>query len=225
MWELANFGNLDQNGNGDLDQDQLTNLFELQNGSNPNSIDANSNHIPDDWELANAGKFAVFPPCHFCEIGADADRSEARWYLWNDTDTAVNHSISTAQASLLLGIRRRHRRHRYILGRHQRHWRATELDLRRGRRFRGSVFTYGFTFPFYGQDHTQVFVSSNGLLCFGAPNTTYDNRALPDPSPRRISSPRSGTISTRVPRATSITNRKATVSSSSSRALRNRRVG
>jgi hypothetical protein len=36
----------------------------------------------------------------------------------------------------------------------------------------------GFTFPFFGAGNTTVFVSSNGLLTFGAANTTFTNADL-----------------------------------------------
>ncbi|HEY8461328.1 MAG TPA: PxKF domain-containing protein, partial [Blastocatellia bacterium] len=36
----------------------------------------------------------------------------------------------------------------------------------------------GFTFPFYGVNNTNVFVSSNGLLTFGAANTGFTNADL-----------------------------------------------
>ena len=34
-WEMAHFGNLNQNGSGDFDGDGLTNLQEYQMGTNP----------------------------------------------------------------------------------------------------------------------------------------------------------------------------------------------
>jgi hypothetical protein len=37
----------------------------------------------------------------------------------------------------------------------------------------------GFSFPFFGVSQTQAFVSSNGLVSFGAGNTTFTNQALP----------------------------------------------
>ena len=43
-----------------------------------------------------------------------------------------------------------------------------------------TVLALGFTFPFYGVDQTEVYVSANGHLAFGAGNTgSYTNFALP----------------------------------------------
>lgn len=59
-WELAQFGNLNQNASGDPDRDGFSNLVEYQNGTdpkNPNSIpgDADGDSLPDVWENANLG--------------------------------------------------------------------------------------------------------------------------------------------------------------------------
>jgi PGF-pre-PGF domain-containing protein len=37
----------------------------------------------------------------------------------------------------------------------------------------------GFTFPFYGADKTQFYVTTNGVVSFGGANTAYNNVALP----------------------------------------------
>ncbi|MCP4161124.1 MAG: hypothetical protein GY760_13710, partial [Deltaproteobacteria bacterium] len=52
-WEIANFGNLDQTGTIDSDNDGLTDLQEYQNDTNPNSKDTDSDGMDDGWEVAN----------------------------------------------------------------------------------------------------------------------------------------------------------------------------
>lgn len=39
-----------------------------------------------------------------------------------------------------------------------------------------------FSFPFYGQSHQQLYLSTNGLITFGAPNTAYLPQPIPSPT-------------------------------------------
>ena len=190
LWEIANFANLNQGANGDTDGDYISNLVEFQNGSNPNSAtDGNSNGIPDDWELANTGKFSVYPPAITAELPRMQTASKPL-YLWNDTDSVVNYSATVTGASvpayshkdsLTGGIAPSWEDGISTTGTHL----ATISGADEGEQsvdFTNSTFPTSFTFPFYGRSFNQISVSSNGLLCFGAPSTSYDNRALPDPT-------------------------------------------
>jgi hypothetical protein len=180
-WELQHFTNLDQTSSGDPDNDGLTNAQELAIGTDPTTIgvDANGNGLPDDWELANAGQFAAFPPI----LAAKMPRmqSEAKpLILSNDTDTAVIYSVTVSGATLP--------GYSYadsLSGDIAYSWEDISAT---GTRLavisaaddasEPAPFT-GFSFPFYGQNYSQVFVSSNGLLSFGAGSTSYGNTFLP----------------------------------------------
>ena len=46
----------------------------------------------------------------------------------------------------------------------------------------GDIVPIGFTFNFYGDDHTNIGLTSNGYLTFGADLTDFSNDAIPDPN-------------------------------------------
>ncbi|MBI4387452.1 MAG: InlB B-repeat-containing protein, partial [Candidatus Omnitrophica bacterium] len=50
-WEMEHFGNLDQDGSGDFDNDQLTNLAEFREGTNPKNIDTDGDGFADGDEV------------------------------------------------------------------------------------------------------------------------------------------------------------------------------
>jgi uncharacterized repeat protein (TIGR01451 family) len=50
-WETSYFGNLSRNGTVDYDNDQLTDLAEYQEGTNPTVKDTDSDGMPDGWEV------------------------------------------------------------------------------------------------------------------------------------------------------------------------------
>ncbi len=54
-WELANFGNLDETGSGDFDNDFASNLLEQQGGSDPTDPgsypDTDADGLNDGWEM------------------------------------------------------------------------------------------------------------------------------------------------------------------------------
>ena len=103
-------------------------------------------------------------------------------YLWNDTDSVVNYSATVTGASvpayshkdsLTGGIAPSWEDGISTTGTHLATISNTDDDSE------PATFT-NFTFPFYGQVFSQVFVSSNGLLLFGSGDSSYQNRALPD---------------------------------------------
>lgn len=51
LWEIANFGNLNQTGAGDPDQDGLTNLQENTLGTDPNNADTDGDGLTDGAEV------------------------------------------------------------------------------------------------------------------------------------------------------------------------------
>ncbi|MCP4745296.1 MAG: hypothetical protein GY874_04015, partial [Desulfobacteraceae bacterium] len=59
QWEMDNFGNMNQDPNGDEDNDGLTNLQEYTFGTDPNlsRSDHDNDSLPDTWE-AQYGKLS-----------------------------------------------------------------------------------------------------------------------------------------------------------------------
>jgi YVTN family beta-propeller protein len=53
-WEIANFGDTDQNGFADTDGDGLTDLQESQNSTDPNDSDTDDDALSDGYEVDNA---------------------------------------------------------------------------------------------------------------------------------------------------------------------------
>jgi hypothetical protein len=58
-WEIANFGDLDEDGTGDADSDGLTDAQEFAAGSNPNSTDSDGDGLLDAAEVAAGSWFAI----------------------------------------------------------------------------------------------------------------------------------------------------------------------
>ncbi|MFN4227545.1 MAG: 6-bladed beta-propeller [Candidatus Ratteibacteria bacterium] len=52
-WEKFYFGNVGQNINGDPDMDELTNIEEYYNRTNPTKFDTDDDKMPDGWEVKN----------------------------------------------------------------------------------------------------------------------------------------------------------------------------
>ena len=46
-----------------------------------------------------------------------------------------------------------------------------------------AVLSLPFSFPFYGQSYTQLYVSTNGLITFGSANSAFTPQSIPNPSP------------------------------------------
>ena len=56
-WEMSYFGHLNYGPNDDPDGDGLTNLMELQLGTDPTQFDADTDNdgLPDSWEMTHFG--------------------------------------------------------------------------------------------------------------------------------------------------------------------------
>jgi alpha-tubulin suppressor-like RCC1 family protein len=50
-WEIQHFGDLNRNGEGDFDEDGLTDFIEFQIGTLPDSADSDNDGMPDKWEI------------------------------------------------------------------------------------------------------------------------------------------------------------------------------
>ncbi len=51
VWELTYFGTTDRDGTGDFDNDDLTDLLEFENNTNPTLMDSEDDGMPDGWEV------------------------------------------------------------------------------------------------------------------------------------------------------------------------------
>jgi len=166
----------DAMGNG------LTDYETAALGMSPGFTDGNSNQIPDAFESANAGAFAVFPPV----LASKMPRLQAETkplFLWNDTDAAVNYTVAVNGAGVAI-----YSHSDSLTGGVIYAWEDISLTGTRLASVSNAddasepALLTGFSFPFYGQNYNQVFVSSNGLLSFGAGTAAFLNRALPDSS-------------------------------------------
>ncbi len=138
------------------------------------AADSNNNGIPDIWEAAHAGTFAVYPPFLARQLTRNQS-SEESVYLFNDTGDTVNYNITPGNNTVPAYS------FKYI----SHTWEdistngGTLLDTVSGADDAEEEINIGFTFRFYGQDFTAVHVGSNGLLTFGAGSTQYNNSNLP----------------------------------------------
>jgi hypothetical protein len=194
-WEILYFSNLAQPGSGDFDSDGLSNLQEQAMGTNPSTIgvDGDGDGLPDDWELANAGRFAAYPPLLSASLFRD-QASTSPILLSNNTGSSVNYTLTVADntgpgysfkdskpGGLIytwdeissgpgMGTRLTSADPGEDVSQNDDAWQVVALT--------------GFTFPFAGQNFDEVHVSSNGLLTFVDPSTDYVNQALPTTSPQ-----------------------------------------
>ena len=166
----------------DSDGDGLTDAEAYALGIAPGFTDANANGVPDVWEVAHSGAFAVYPPCLAARLAQNQSSAQSI-YLNNDTGNIVNYSVelsgNTGPAYSLRDS---------LTGNVGYMWEditasGTLLaDVSNADDAFEAVDITGFTFPFYGQNFSQVFVSSNGLLTFGQGSSAYSNSALPSMS-------------------------------------------
>jgi hypothetical protein len=66
-WELIHFGHLDRTGDGDFDQDGLSDRSEFERGLNPTRADSDHDGMPDGWEE----RYQLNP--YVDDAGSDAD--------------------------------------------------------------------------------------------------------------------------------------------------------
>ena len=184
-WELMhNFNPLDPaDGRLDADGDGVTNAEEYAHGTDPHSnTDANHNGLPDDWETAHAGAFAVYPGVLEAQLvrGETAARSLT---LSNATGHAVSYSI-TLDGNTLPGYLAADS----LTGGVTFAWEdisATGTRLEEASEQDDGVSAValgGFTFPFYGRSYSTVYVHSNGFLTLGSAVGSYSHTALPSGS-------------------------------------------
>lgn len=164
----------------DFDGDGVPNLYEITNGFDPFGIvDTNSNGMPDEWELFNSGKFAIWPPTLSATLPRN-ETSDAAIYLHNDTATPVGYSV------VLSGnLGPSYGSTDSVTGSVSYTWEEISTTGTRLETVSDAddgtepVDFGGFLFPYYGNSFTRVHVSSNGLLMFGAADAAPNDQALP----------------------------------------------
>ncbi len=177
--------------NDDFDGDGVPNIFEIMNGFNPFGItDANNNGMPDEWELFNTGKFAIWPPSLSASIPRN-QTANGTIYLRNDTGSPVTYSVALAD-----NFWPSYSYDDSVSGNVLYDWEEISVT---GTRLDGvsnehsgteAADIIGFAFPFYGNNYARVFVSNNGLLAFGQSVATGGNIALPSSTgPKNLIAP------------------------------------
>ena len=164
---------VDSDGNG------LTDAEEQVLGIATGFTDANNNGIPDVWETQNSGSFAVYPP-YLAACLSQNQTAQQSILLRNDTGAAVNYTVAlsgTTGPAYSFGDS--------VTGNVEYTWEDVSAtgtllaDISDADDAFEAVAISGFTFPFYGQNFSQVFVSSNGFLTFGTGSDAHYNTTLP----------------------------------------------
>lgn len=95
-WELLHFGNLEQLGEGDSDQDGISNRVEFLFGGNPNDglADSDADGLPDVWEYEYFQSLSRLPEA---DPDADGITNAEEWQL--GSNPALNESLNYLSAS------------------------------------------------------------------------------------------------------------------------------
>lgn len=165
----------------DFDGDNISNWNELLQESDPlAALDWNTNGIPDDWELFWDSEIAVFPTPLELDLdwGTQAPRS---LYLNNPTATAANYSVALT-GDTVSGYS----------------WEDSQTgtiayvwtDISTTGTALASIANVDsdsekitlsqFAFPYYGRNHGEIWVCSNGYLNFKQEYNDSSNDELPD---------------------------------------------
>jgi Glycosyl hydrolases family 16. len=102
-WEVDMFGSCYYDANEDNDDDELTNVDEYQNGTNPTINDSDGDLMPDGWEVSNE----LNPLVNDAGGNPDNDVFTNLKEYQNGTDPKVsnsggNHNIAGVQAAIQL---------------------------------------------------------------------------------------------------------------------------
>jgi hypothetical protein len=171
FWRVR-IDDVDSTGNG------LSDYEELALGMDSGAADLNANGIPDAWEAAYAGTFAVYPPVLAARILPDHSVA-ADIRLFNDTGAAV-----TCLPSLTGNTTPAYDYTDSLTGDAIYSWEEISTT---GTLLAGvsavddgseEAPLSGFQFPFYGKIRHRIFVSSNGFLSFGEGGEQTANREL-----------------------------------------------
>jgi hypothetical protein len=154
----------------DFDQDGVPNLYEVQHGNNPFAIeDSDADGLPDGWLAVHANTFAIYPPTRLTASLSRSQTAPGKLYLNNDTDVAVNYSVSVSgNSGPSYSVQNS------LTGTAVYDWQdisttGTKLNAISNAWSGYETVNIGFSFPFYGQNYSQVAVGVNGLLTFATP--------------------------------------------------------
>ena len=145
------------------------------------AVDSNGNGVPDDWELAHAGIFSVWPPA-LNQTLLPYNTTPRSFLLNNDTSSAVTYTATLSNHTVPL-----YSAVDSITGGVTYAWDEISatgtllMTISNADDDSEPVAITGFTFPFYGTAYSQVYVSSNGLLSFGYGNGSPGNNQIPGP--------------------------------------------
>jgi hypothetical protein len=172
------FWEQDIDPNGYFDGDSLTNYEEYLLGLDPNNDDSDGDGILDGQ--VNDGDFTVYPStlygnCHLFET------SYLPLFLRNDTSSPVTYSINITGNSGPSYSYKDSKLGAITYGWDEISTTGTLLSTISSANDASEPVTItGFTFPFYGEDVSQIHVSSNGVLSIGTGVTRASNYALPE---------------------------------------------
>ena len=171
--------------NADFDGDGVSNYNELLQGTDPLSAAMDANGLPFDWETAHAGTFAAWPPLLSAMISIN-QAAAGTILLRNDTSASVNYAATITGNVIEGGTNYSYQDS--LSGNAVYTWEeisvtGTLLSALSGADDASSQVNFtSFTFPFYGNLYTSVYVGSNGYLTFGSGSRDLSNSALPSPS-------------------------------------------
>jgi hypothetical protein len=182
-FELWYFGSLDETSTGDPDTDGISTGDEYSQSTNPtDNIDTDTNGLPDDWELFWDSQFSVFPNPISATLPHRTFTTKA--FLLNnpvnlDADFTVTVTNNLAGSQMVYDLEDS------LTGGADYNWSEisatgtrldTISDVVDGNE---EVTLSNFTFPFYGINHSSIFVSSNGMITFGSGSSSYINQPIP----------------------------------------------
>ena len=143
------------------------------------AADLDNDGLPDDWEALHAGTFAVWPPDLYQTL-LPYNTAARSFLLSNDTAVAVNFTATLSNNTVPI-----YGAYDSITGGVTYAWdeissTGTRLSsISAADDDTETVTITGFTFPFYGTNYSQVYVSSNGLLTFGYGDASPGNNQIP----------------------------------------------
>ena len=100
-WEVANgLDPLTDDADGDADADGLSNLGEYQMGTDPNDADSDDDGLIDGWEVDNGLDPLVFQTVHY--VGPDGDDNDAGTF--EEPWATFDHAVSELSAGEVLVV-------------------------------------------------------------------------------------------------------------------------
>ncbi|MDB6078811.1 MAG: hypothetical protein JWO82_2558, partial [Akkermansiaceae bacterium] len=145
------------------------------------AVDSNGNGVPDDWELAHPGILSVWPPA-LNQTLLPYNTAPGSFLLNNDTSSAVTYTATLSNNTVPL-----YSALDSITGGVTYAWDEISATgtllatISNADDESEPVAITGFTFPFYGANYSQVYVSSNGLLSFVSGENSGGNDQIPGP--------------------------------------------